>query len=118
MSAMLPYVNLHFMRKKAKKAEVKKFIRLKNEYSCSLELFQLILKKIEQSTEVNEKYVDVLLMEGPFSFYPGANIEEILRILLYERKFEASIKLNHYYCKCPQDHPPCCRWLTVKNTWS
>ena len=114
---VLPHINFDYMRHKSKRNTVKKFISIKNEQTCTLELLKIVLEKIERCIGENEKIVDVLLIDKELSFYPDANIEAILCILQYERKFEASIKLNHSYCNCGKYEPPCCRWLTVKNTW-
>lgn len=90
---------------------------LENEYESTLRLLKIVFEKIKASAIGNEPIIDVLLIRKGISFFPNANIGEILRILQYEKHFDAFIKLNHSYsCNC--DDPPCCRWLTVKNTWA
>lgn len=93
--------------------------RMESDGYATAKLLQLIENKIEASVAGIEPSIDVLLIRNGTFFYPKANIEDILRVLRYERKFEAFIKLNHAFsCKCGNCDPPCCRWLTVKNTWA
>lgn len=92
---------------------------LEDEYKSSVRLLKLIEDKIKDSIVGIEPTIEVLLIRNGVAFYPNANIEKILGILQYERQFEAFIKLSHaFFCCCKTYDPPCCRWLTVKNTWA
>ncbi len=114
-------INLTHMKKTSKTITDRHHIvqLLEKEYESSVRLLKLVFEKIKGSTMGMEPTIEVLLVRKEISFYPNANIVEVLRILRYEGDFEAFIKLNHSYsCDCRNCDPPCCRWITVKNTWA